>query len=83
MDDASDSSRPVDRCVCRDVRFAMLVRLHQEQGADFTELQEMTNCGTGCGLCIPYIKVALRTGEARLPVMSDAELRRLGGMDRM
>ena len=77
--DAHDQDRPVDRCVCREVSFARLVALHRETGADFDELQRLTTCGTGCGMCIPYIRVALRTGEVRLPVLSDAELKRLGG----
>jgi bacterioferritin-associated ferredoxin len=77
----SNSERPVFRCVCHDVRFAELVRLHRETGAGFGQLQEWTRCGTGCGLCIPYIKIALRTGESRLAVLSDAQLKQRGGMD--
>jgi bacterioferritin-associated ferredoxin len=69
---------PVDRCVCHQVLFAELLRVHREMGADLEELRKRTGCGTGCGLCIPYIKVALATGRERLPVMSDAELKRLG-----
>lgn len=65
---------PVDRCVCRQVLFADLLRLHRESGAGFDELRRLTGCGTGCGLCTPYIRVALATGRARLPVMTDAEL---------
>ena len=70
---------PVDRCVCRQVMFAELVRLHRETGAGFEELQRRTTCGTGCGMCVPYIKVALATGRVRLPVMGDEQLRRLAG----
>jgi NAD(P)H-nitrite reductase large subunit len=60
------------------VSFARLIRLNRENGADLDELRDQTGCGTGCGLCIPYIRVALRTGEAHLPIMSDRELKRLG-----
>jgi bacterioferritin-associated ferredoxin len=60
---------PVDRCVCRNVLFADLWRLHQETGAGFRQLQTQTGCGTVCGMCIPYIKVVLKTGRVRLPVM--------------
>jgi bacterioferritin-associated ferredoxin len=59
----------VDRCVCRDVTFARLIRLARERGAGFGELRRLTGCGTGCGMCIPYIRVALATGRAELPVM--------------
>lgn len=70
---------PVDRCVCKQVMFAEMIRLNRETGARFEDLQRRTGCGTGCGLCIPYIRVALATVRARLPVMNDAELKRLGG----
>lgn len=60
---------PVDRCVCRNVLFADLVRIHRETGADFDELRRRTGCGTVCGMCAPYVKVALKTGRTRLPVI--------------
>ncbi len=63
--------------MCRQVMFAELIRLHRETGAGLEELQRRTTCGTGCGLCVPYIRVALATGRARLPVMGDSELARL------
>jgi NAD(P)H-nitrite reductase large subunit len=60
-----------------DVPFAELIRLHRQTGADLAELQRRTHCGEGCGLCVPYIKVALRTGRDRLPILSDDALARL------
>jgi NAD(P)H-nitrite reductase large subunit len=71
--------RPVSRCVCIGVTFAKLVRLHKETGATFDELQRRTQAGTGCGLCQPYIRAALATGETRFAVLSDEELERLAG----
>jgi NAD(P)H-nitrite reductase large subunit len=59
----------VDRCVCREVLFSRLILLARERGAGFDELQRLTGCGTGCGMCIPYIRVALATGRGDLPVM--------------
>jgi NAD(P)H-nitrite reductase large subunit len=70
------SDCPVDRCVCHEVSFADLVRLHQRTGATFEELQRTTHAGTGCGLCQPYIKAALTTGRTRFPVLSHVELER-------
>lgn len=32
-------------------------------------LAERTSCGTGCGSCRPYIRVALMTGRVSLPVL--------------
>ena len=59
----------VDRCVCREVMFSRLIELARERGAGFDELQRLTGCGTGCGMCIPYIRVAVATGKPDLPVM--------------
>lgn len=75
--DHSVDPTPVNRCVCMDVPFAELIRLQREAGADLAELQRKTRCGQGCGLCLPYIKVALMTGQPRLPVLSDSDLEAL------
>jgi NAD(P)H-nitrite reductase large subunit len=73
----SSPSTPVNRCVCHDVPFADLIRAHRETGSDFPELQRQTRCGTSCGLCIPYIRAALRTGCAAFPVLSESDLENL------
>ena len=70
---------PVDRCVCRQVLFADLLRLHRQTGAGLDDLRARTGCGTGCGLCVPYIRAALATGRDRLPVLPINELKRLAG----
>lgn len=59
---------PVDRCVCMDVTFEEILRLYR-QGLSFEHIQQRTMCGTRCGMCIPYIHVALTTGRTRLAVM--------------
>lgn len=64
---------PVDRCVCRNVTFAQLWETHQKTGAKLRDLQVQTGCGTVCGMCLPYIKVVLRTGRVRLPVMGSVD----------
>lgn len=69
-----DADAPVDRCVCMKVSFDRLVCLHRETGATLETLRAITGCGGGCGLCLPYIRVALATGRARLPVMTPAQL---------
>lgn len=60
---------PVDRCVCHQVTFRELLRIHRETGADLAGLQQRTRCGTSCGMCLPYIRIALETGRERLPVI--------------
>lgn len=66
----------VDRCVCHDVRFSTLLAMHRATGAGFEELSAKTGCGTGCGMCRDYIKLAIRTGKDRLPVMHPDTLKR-------
>lgn len=65
----------VDRCVCRGVTFEEVKALAEIVGPDFDELSERTRCGTGCGMCKPYILIMLLTGETCLPVMRPQVLR--------
>jgi len=81
---------PVTRCICREVDFRKLLARAEHLGcpvpaaelpeaeflAAFNTLQDDTGLGTGCGTCVPYAQVALRTGRCVLPVMSQAELDR-------
>lgn len=72
---------PVTRCCCYDVSFRDLKDLAAATGADLTVLGLMTGCGTGCGTCRPYIRVMLKTGQTELPVLTDAQVRRILGED--
>lgn len=79
---------PVTRCICREVDFRKLLARAKHLGcpvpaaelpvtqflAAFNTLQDDTGLGTGCGTCVPYAQVALRTGRCVLPVMSQADL---------
>lgn len=64
---------PVTRCVCHDVTFAELKALTPEVGADLDALAARTGCGTGCGTCIPYIQLMLKTGRTEFPVITGAQ----------
>ncbi len=52
----------IDRCVCMDCSFVELRALAERKSLDFKGLSRETGCGMACGLCVPYIKVMLRTG---------------------
>ena len=61
----------VDRCVCHKVPFKQLDKI-VEQDHDveshsaeeiFDDLQKRTKCGTGCGMCRPYILRMIETGQ--------------------
>ncbi len=60
---------PVDRCVCHNVTFRELL-IHVQRGASSLEaLSARTGCGNGCGMCIPYIRILLATGQTEIPVI--------------
>ncbi len=67
----------VDRCICHDVPFEDLLAMVPEVGASFEALSARTRCGTGCGMCRPYILVMLKTGRTRLPVLTPAQVQRI------
>jgi bacterioferritin-associated ferredoxin len=53
----------VAMCVCRRVPFAVLLPLARGEGWGLEELAAATGCGAGCGLCRPYLRRMLITGE--------------------
>jgi len=53
----------VSRCICRNIPFAELLERAQARGWSLEELIEQTGCGAQCGLCRPYLRRMLRTGE--------------------
>ncbi|HEU5358628.1 MAG TPA: hypothetical protein VFU45_05900 [Gemmatimonadales bacterium] len=53
----------IDRCVCRNTLFAELLPRARAEGWDLTQLVAVTGCGGQCGLCRPYLKRMLATGE--------------------
>lgn len=53
----------VDRCICRGTRFRDLLSRARASGWDLAELMRETGCGAQCGLCRPYLRRMLGTGE--------------------
>ena len=53
----------VTRCLCRGVTFERLLPLARSEGWGLDELIRRTGCGAGCGLCRPYLRRMLATGE--------------------
>ncbi len=53
----------VDRCICRDRPFADLLPQARHHGWDLAALMGATGCGAQCGLCRPYLRRMLETGE--------------------
>lgn len=68
----------VDRCICTSVRFSEALELARRHSCrSVAELQRFTPLGTGCGLCIAYMQLALESGSASLPVLPVEEMDRL------
>jgi bacterioferritin-associated ferredoxin len=53
----------VSMCLCRRTAFAHLLPLARARGWGLAELIQATDCGAGCGLCRPYLRRMLATGE--------------------
>jgi bacterioferritin-associated ferredoxin len=53
----------VAMCVCRRVPFASLLPLARTEGWALDQLVAATGCGGACGLCRPYLRRMLATGE--------------------
>ncbi|HEX7069309.1 MAG TPA: (2Fe-2S)-binding protein [Rhodothermales bacterium] len=54
----------IDRCICRQKTFAELAAVARRTGArSVAELQQHVDFGTGCGLCRPYVRRMLETGQ--------------------
>jgi bacterioferritin-associated ferredoxin len=53
----------VDRCICRSRLFADLLPEARIRGWDLAALMAATGCGAQCGLCRPYLRRMLETGE--------------------
>jgi bacterioferritin-associated ferredoxin len=50
-------------CVCQRMPFTRLLPLARAHGWGLDELMRATACGAGCGLCRPYLRRMLATGE--------------------
>jgi bacterioferritin-associated ferredoxin len=53
----------VSRCICRDAPFAGLLIQARASGWSLDDLIRETGCGAQCGLCRPYLRRMLQTGE--------------------
>ena len=50
-------------CVCQRRPFAELLPLAQDNGWTLDDIARETGCGASCGLCRPYLRRMLATGE--------------------
>lgn len=65
----------VDRCLCHSVTFEHLKEVADSKGiVEVTDLQNIVPFGTNCGLCRPYVRQMLRTGEVIFDYLIDPDL---------
>lgn len=53
----------ITRCVCRRMPFADLAPLARTRGWSLDAVMRETGCGDQCGLCRPYLRQMLLTGQ--------------------
>ena len=53
----------IDHCVCTQQSFKDLRSRALADGLNFDQLCDATKAGKGCGLCRPYLRRCLMTGE--------------------
>jgi bacterioferritin-associated ferredoxin len=53
----------ITQCVCRRMPFAALALLARKHGWTLDDVMRETGCGDQCGLCRPYLRRMLATGE--------------------
>jgi bacterioferritin-associated ferredoxin len=53
----------VTACLCRRVPFDRLLVLAREHQWDLGDVMRETGCGDQCGLCRPYLRQMLETGQ--------------------
>ena len=56
-------SLQINRCICRNMPLAELLPRARANGWDLAALTRETGCGAGCGLCRPYLRRMLETGQ--------------------
>ncbi len=53
----------IERCVCVNVSFEEMLETSRAERLDQDGLERRFGCCRGCGLCAPYVRRMLRTGE--------------------
>jgi bacterioferritin-associated ferredoxin len=67
------SSVLVSRCICRNTVFADLLPRARASSWTLADLMRETGCGAQCGLCRPYLKRMLQTGETEFYQLLSAD----------
>lgn len=64
----------VDRCICQRHLFADLLPVARAEAWTLADVMRETGCGDQCGLCRPYLRRMLETGETVFhEILNDGE----------
>jgi bacterioferritin-associated ferredoxin len=55
----------ITACICQRTAFERLLPLARDRGWTLDDVMRETGCGAECGLCRPYLRRMLLTGETR------------------
>ena len=67
-------SKPVRACLCYPHTFEAIKALAAlRQWSTVREITDVLGCGSGCGLCRPYLTLLLQTGETAFAVLPAQE----------
>jgi bacterioferritin-associated ferredoxin len=70
----------ISRCICRNTSFADLLPQARRTSWTLDDLIRETGCGGQCGLCRPYLRVMLSTGQTEFhELLTQEEPPRDGG----
>ncbi len=64
----------VNRCVCHNTTFERWLELKKKNNWSMEEASDATQCGQGCGMCRPYLKVVAALEQTVLPAMIPEDL---------
>ena len=53
----------IDRCICFSMTFSEILEEARPKGWTADDVEKALGCGSACGMCKPYIRESLRTGE--------------------
>jgi len=72
-----DAPPVVDRCVCRNLPFAEMIRLNREDDLSLDDIADLTGATAQCSMCRPYARLALAAGRTALPVLTELTINRI------
>lgn len=70
MSDIKSSDKPVRACMCYPHTFAELkTMVGPHRWTTVQQISDAVGCGSGCGLCRPYLARMLETGETAFAIL--------------